>query len=208
MGLGKSLQVVTLIHTLLTHPRLLNKGTRANIPARIIDKILLIVPVNTLENWKAEFQKWLINIPKILIYDFTSTNYSARKELTKRWEKSGGVMLVTHDTLSRTMDSQKDTATSAYLKHMFLRPGPDAVFIDEGHLMLKSRNTKISKVLFSMETPRRVVLTGTPLQNNLLEFYRMVHWINPGCLGTETQFEKKFASKIMMSLSVSFFDEQ
>jgi SNF2 family DNA or RNA helicase len=202
MGLGKSLQVVTLIHTLLTHPRLLNRSTCVNVRARIIDKILLIVPVNTLQNWKAEFTKWLIHIPKIIVYDFSSTKINARTELTKRWEKSGGVMLVTQDTFSR-IDFRKDEATSIYFKQMFLSPGPEAVFIDEGHLMLKSKNTKISKVLFSMETPRRVVLTGTPLQNNLHEFYYMTNWIKPGCLGTEAQFEKKFVSKIMPSLMVS-----
>lgn len=111
-------------------------------------------------------------------------------------------MLVTQDTFSR-IDFRKDEATSIYFKQMFLSPGPEAVFIDEGHLMLKSKNTKISKVLFSMETPRRVVLTGTPLQNNLNEFYYMTNWIKPGCLGTEAQFEKKFVSKIMPSLMVS-----
>jgi len=197
MGLGKSLQVVTLIHTLQTHPRLI----RNNRP--IIDRILLIVPVNTLENWKAEFKKWLTNIPKIVLYDFTSTAQNSRKRLSERWEKSGGIMLVTQDTLSRAIKSKKNEDTAACYKRVFITPGPDALFIDEGHLMLKNRNTGISKVLFSMATPRRIVLTGTPLQNNLLEFYQMANWVDKGCLGTEAEFEKKFASKIMTSLTVS-----
>jgi SNF2 family DNA or RNA helicase len=67
--------------------------------------------------------------------------------------------------------------------------------------MLKNKKSEISKVLSSMATPRRIVLTGTPLQNNLLEFYRMADWIRPGCLGSESAFEKKFALKIMSSLT-------
>lgn len=58
-----------------------------------------------------------------------------------------------------------------------------------------------------MKTSRRIVLTGTPLQNNLTEFYRMADWIRPGCLGTELQFERKFESPIMSSLTSDASDE-
>ena len=67
--------------------------------------------------------------------------------------------------------------------------------------MLKNKKSEISTALSSMATTRRIVLTGTPLQNNLLEFHRMADWIRPGCLGTELEFEKKFATKIMNSLT-------
>ncbi len=66
--------------------------------------------------------------------------------------------------------------------------------------MLKNSKSEISKSLSTIATPRRIVLTGTPLQNNLLEFYRMANWIRPGCLQSESAFEKKFATKIMESL--------
>jgi len=78
-----------------------------------------------------------------------------------------------------------------------------AVVIDEGHIMLKNNKSGISKALSSIKTPRRIALTGTPLQNNLIEYYRMAEWIRPGCLGTEAEFEKKYVSKIMTSLTVS-----
>ena len=48
-----------------------------------------------------------------------------------------------------------------------------------------------------MKTTRRVVLTGTPLSNNLFEFYRMSDWISPGCLGPESKFESKYEKNIM-----------
>ena len=232
MGLGKSIQVVALIHTLLTHPRLV-RNVHQDVPNRIIKCILLIVPVNTLVNWKTEFDKWTMNLPNFILYDFSSTGKASRRILAQRWEETGGVMLITHDTLSRAC---KETRKDYNFHRYFQSPGADgeadvhihiheylcilepdtehlsdlpfflstAVIIDEGHIMLKNNRTGISKALGAIKTSRRIVLTGTPLQNNLIEFYRMADWIRPGCLGTESQFEKEYALTIMDSLTVSF----
>jgi transcriptional regulator ATRX len=69
--------------------------------------------------------------------------------------------------------------------------------------MLKNKKSEISKALSALQTKRRIALTGTPLQNNLTEYYRMADWIKPGCLGSETSFESKFSNPIMDSLVVS-----
>ncbi len=66
--------------------------------------------------------------------------------------------------------------------------------------MLKSNKTDISKVLYSLETRRRIALTGTPMQNSLIEYYHMANWVKPGCLGTEQSFERKFAIPIMRGM--------
>lgn len=50
----------------------------------------------------------------------------------------------------------------------FFFPGPDFVVCDEGHI-LRKEGSYISKALSALRTKRRVVLTGTPLQNNLVE---------------------------------------
>ena len=69
--------------------------------------------------------------------------------------------------------------------------------------MLKNKKSDLSKLLFSTQTKRRVLLTGTPLQNNIMEYYNMLDWANPGCLGTEMEFENKYHSGIMDTLNVS-----
>ncbi len=79
------------------------------------------------------------------------------------------------------------------------------VILDEAHLMLKSNTTENSKMLLAMETPRRIALTGTPFQNNLFEYYRMIDWIRPGCLAkSESEFGRTYVDKITSSMTVSF----
>ncbi len=79
------------------------------------------------------------------------------------------------------------------------------VILDEAHYQLKNNKSEISKVLAKIQTPRRIALTGTPMQNNLLEYYRMTNWISPGCLcKSEQEFERSYNREIMSSLAVCF----
>ena len=82
------------------------------------------------------------------------------------------------------------------LQAMF-NPGPDIVVLDEVHSMLKSSTTNIYRVLCGLNTRLRLGLTGSPIQNNLYEYFRMASWVRPNCLGTESNFTKKFHDPIM-----------
>ena len=89
------------------------------------------------------------------------------------------------------------------------KPGPDILVCDEGHV-LKNDRTKLFKALFEIETKRRILLTGTPLQNNLKEYYILVNFLRPGFLGDRDYFKKEFDEPIRKGISkVNFkiFDE-
>lgn len=67
--------------------------------------------------------------------------------------------------------------------------------------MLKN-SSKISSALSSVMTRRRIALTGSPIQNNLLEYYRMVSWVRPGVLGnSESAFDREYSIPIMAGLA-------
>jgi len=211
MGLGKSFQAVCLLHTLLTHPALVRTNGK-----RIVHTALLIAPVNTLANWETEFEKWVgassgRSIPGVLFYTWNESKH--RKGIVKEWHERGGILCVSTEKYASAckdyldMDKRKPNtkqATSknsaeedAFLRAALFQPGPDIVVLDEVHSMLKSSSTLICKVLYSLGTRLRLGLTGSPIQNNLFEYYRMASWVKPNCLGSEAQFTKKYHEPIM-----------
>jgi SNF2 family DNA or RNA helicase len=85
--------------------------------------------------------------------------------------------------------AEKIKADQAEARKYLMRPGPDVVIADEAHT-IKDPTTKINVALSSIATKRRVALTGSPLQNNLEEYWCMVNWVHPRFLGTMKEFRK------------------
>ncbi|KAL3252394.1 hypothetical protein MRX96_017707 [Rhipicephalus microplus] len=65
------------------------------------------------------------------------------------------------------------------------------VICDEGH-RLKNCENQTYHALNGLQTRRRVLLSGTPIQNDLLEYFSLIHFVNQGILGTAQEFKKKF----------------
>jgi SNF2 family DNA or RNA helicase len=87
--------------------------------------------------------------------------------------------------------AEKIKVDQAEARKYLMRPGPDVVIADEAHT-IKDPTTKINVALSSIATKRRVALTGSPLQNNLEEYWCMVNWVHPRFLGTMKEFRKRF----------------
>lgn len=178
MGLGKSFTTIALLHTLFYNPSLVdNNGTA------LIRTALLVVPVNTIASWKHEINKWTKK--RILIFELQTVTAKSgiRPMVVDQWFTKGGVLLVSKDAF------QKYTKDHP----MLLSPGPDILVLDEAHLMLSNKSNVIYKALEGIKTKRRLLLTGSPFQNNTMEYYRMIHFMRPGILDTsESAFEKEF----------------
>ena len=74
--------------------------------------------------------------------------------------------------------------------------GPDLVVADEAHI-IKDPKARISEVLKGIRTERRVALTGSPVQNNLMEYYFMVSWAKPLHLGRPKTFKEQFVMLVL-----------
>lgn len=175
MGLGKTLQTIALLWTLL-------KQNPIHGSEGVIKKALIVCPVTLIVNWKKEFRKWLGNErlgvfvadgQKIKLTDFTHG-------------KSYSVMIIGYEKLRSVQDELKKGG------------GIDIVVADEGH-RLKTAQNKSAQAIRSLNTPMRVILSGTPIQNDLSEFFVMVDFVNPGLLGTANTFKKEFEAPILKS---------
>lgn len=70
------------------------------------------------------------------------------------------------------------------------------VLCDEGHRLKNSEN-QTYQALMGLNAKRRVLLSGTPIQNDLLEYFSLVHFVNEGILGTAQEFRKRFENPIL-----------
>ncbi|CAH1101909.1 unnamed protein product [Psylliodes chrysocephalus] len=70
------------------------------------------------------------------------------------------------------------------------------VLCDEGH-RLKNCENQTYRALMGLKAKRRVLLSGTPIQNDLLEYFSLIHFVNEGLLGNASEFKKKFENYIL-----------
>ena len=175
MGLGKTLQTIALLWTLIKQ----NPIYRA---APVVKKALVVCPVSVIKNWKKEFNKWLrhTNLGVLIFEDPKTTRLSMFDG------KVYNVMIIGYERLRSIADDLAD--------HHDI----DIVICDEGH-RLKTVKNKSAKAIESLNTARRVILSGTPIQNDLGEFYAMVNFVNDGCLGSAKSFAKDFENPILKS---------
>jgi DNA repair and recombination protein RAD54B len=175
MGLGKTLQTIALIWTLLKQNPIHGLGG-------VIKKALIVCPVTLMDNWKREFNKWLGN-QNIGVFVADGQNIRLSDFTHGR---SYSVMIIGYEKLRSVQDELKKGG------------GIDIVIADEGH-RLKTKENKAAQAIKNLDTPMRVVLSGTPMQNDLSEFFVMVDFVNPGLLGTYSTFKKEFELPIMKS---------
>lgn len=189
MGLGKTLQVVTFLHTLLLCEKL-NFSTA-----------LVVAPLNTVLNWVNEFEKWQEGMKDEESLEVTELATVKRPQerayILQRWQEDGGIMIIGYEmyrnlTQGRNIKSKKLKET---FQKTLVDPGPDFVICDEGHI-LKNEASAVSKAMNSIKTRRRIILTGTPLQNNLIEYHCMVNFIKENLLGSVKEFRNRFINPI------------
>ena len=81
------------------------------------------------------------------------------------------------------------------------------ILCDEGHRLKNSEN-QTYQALSNSTAKRRVLLSGTPIQNDLLEYFSLVHFVNSGILGTAQEFKKKFETPILRGRDADATDKQ
>ncbi|KAK9106448.1 hypothetical protein Syun_022459 [Stephania yunnanensis] len=178
MGLGKTVQAITYL-TLLKH---LNNDPGPH---------LIVCPASVLENWEREFRRWC---PSFSVLQYHGAGRAAyAKELTSL-SKAGlpppfNVLLVCYSMFERHSMQQKDD------RKLLKRWRWSCVLMDEAHA-LKDKNSYRWKNLMSVaqNANQRLMLTGTPLQNDLHELWSLLEFIMPDLFATGGVDLKKLLS--------------
>ncbi|KAJ4944066.1 hypothetical protein JOQ06_012613 [Pogonophryne albipinna] len=168
MGLGKTIQTIALITYLMEHKRL--NGA-----------YLIIVPLSTLSNWVYEFDKWAPTVVKV---SYKGSPAARRAFVPQLHSGKFNVLLTTYEYII------KDKQVLAKIRWKYM-------IVDEGHRM-KNHHCKLTQVLNTHYlAPRRVLLTGTPLQNKLPELWALLNFLLPtifkSCITFEQWFNAPFA---------------
>ncbi|XP_058769636.1 probable ATP-dependent DNA helicase CHR12 isoform X2 [Vicia villosa] len=180
MGLGKTIQTISLIAHLLEY-----KG--------VTGPHLIVAPKAVLPNWIIEFSSWAPSI-KVILYD---GRMDERKAIKEEFSGEGkfNVMITHYDLIMR------DKAFLKKIKWNYL-------IVDEGH-RLKNHESVLAKTLDnSYNIQRRLLLTGTPIQNSLQELWSLLNFLLPNIFNSVQNFEDWFNAPFADRVDVSLSDEE
>ncbi|KAL2760284.1 hypothetical protein ACRALDRAFT_2096563 [Sodiomyces alcalophilus JCM 7366] len=170
MGLGKTVQVISLI-ALLREEEYLGPH-------------LVIAPLSTLSNWINEFKRWCPSIPAILFH-------GTPQERAKMWKTK----VAKHLDRGRPTEKFPVVCTSYEIllreKASLSKVNWGFIIIDEGHRM-KNFESKLFRELRTFSSATRMLITGTPLQNNLRELWSLLHFLLPAIFTDWDAFESWF----------------
>ncbi|KAI0863242.1 SNF2 family N-terminal domain-containing protein [Xylaria cubensis] len=177
MGLGKTCQVISIIaHLVGTYDK--KSGNARPWP------FLVVVPPSVCENWMAEFERFA---PQLNICPYLGKD---RRNMDPDDARNNHVILTSYSQVERAKEDLR------WLQDL----EPYAAIFDEGH-KLKNRKNLIYKQMMRVPTQWRLILSGTPVQNNLKELLTLLHFVEPDLFGDEifeqldTIFEAKVPNK-------------
>jgi SWI/SNF-related matrix-associated actin-dependent regulator of chromatin subfamily A member 5 len=163
MGLGKTVQSIALF------AHLLDQGMRG--------PHIVVAPKSTLPNWTSEAERWCPSL----------------RTFTLIGSKDERALLIDEVIKPRKFDLILTSFEGAIIEKSALRPVRwHCLVVDEAH-RLKNEESKLSTVLRAYSAEKRVLLTGTPLQNNLHELWSLLNFLRPDVFTPETDFVSLFA---------------
>ncbi|ETI47839.1 hypothetical protein F443_07983 [Phytophthora nicotianae P1569] len=184
MGLGKTLQSITLMYTLLM--------TGMDMKPTV-NRAIVVCPTSLVKNWDDEIIKWLHGrVKTVALYEakretvIKGINQFIEGSKRPRPGFSAQVLIISYETFRMHVQKFADTPACCEL-----------LICDEAH-RLKNANSQINKALSSLACRKRVLLSGTPMQNDLEEFFAMVDFTNPNILGTPSEFRKNYLGPILI----------
>ncbi|KAI8807434.1 SNF2 family N-terminal domain-containing protein [Cladochytrium replicatum] len=192
MGLGKTLQCIALLWTLLKQSEEAGKPT--------VEKAIIVCPSSLVRNWANELKKWL---GENRIRPMTCDNKTSKEQTIKNLEQFAcakgrsvvyPVLIISYESLRGYSNVIKNSQIGLIL-------------CDEGH-RLKNAESQTYIALNGLNAQRRVILSGTPIQNDLTEYFSLINFAIPNILGSNSEFRKHFELPILRGRDADATDSE
>jgi ATP-dependent DNA helicase len=167
MGLGKTVQAISMIAFFKDK--------------NISGPFLIAAPLSTINNWIDEFARWTPEIKTIMYHGSKEERAEMRRKYMKMQDQQKFEFPVVCTSYEICMNDRKFLANYKWRY----------IIVDEGH-RLKNMNCKLIKELLTYNSANRLLITGTPLQNNIAELWSLLHFLLPEVFNDLDSFESWF----------------
>ncbi|GJP97568.1 hypothetical protein CBS63078_9309 [Aspergillus niger] len=173
MGLGKTVQAISLIAFFKEK--------------NISGPFLIAAPLSTVSNWVDEFAKWTPEIKTVLYHGTRDERATIRRKFMNMKDQRSADFPVVCTSYEICMNDRKFLAQYQWRY----------IIVDEGH-RLKNMNCKLIKELLTYNSANRLLITGTPLQNNITELWSLLHFLLPEIFNDLNSFQSWFDFSSML----------
>lgn len=203
MGLGKTIQIIAFVAGL-------------HYSGKLNGPVLIVCPATVMTQWVNEFHTWWPPLRTMVLHSIGS-GMAGKNAKEEDFEAQLDLEAEEEDTnVKKTIQSVRNAVNSKHLIDTLIQKGHilitsyvglriyedqllninwGYVVLDEGH-KIKNPNSNITVLSKRLRTHNRVILSGTPIQNNLIELWSLFDFIFPGRLGTLPIFQEEFEEPI------------
>ncbi|ORM40495.1 Protein CHROMATIN REMODELING 8 [Babesia sp. Xinjiang] len=180
MGLGKTITVLSFLSALIFS----EDSKKIDLGGGL--EVLIVCPITLISQWIDEMGIWAPSFKPVVFHGSLGT-YNKRSMLTKKKSARNTCLITSYETLRAHVDHINEHRWSY-------------VILDEGQ-KIRNPDAAVTLAVKTLGTPHRLLLSGSPIQNNLIEFWSLLDFVAPGHLGTLPLFIEQFVSPIMRTNS-------
>ncbi|XP_018430292.1 PREDICTED: DNA excision repair protein ERCC-6 [Nanorana parkeri] len=180
MGLGKTIQIIAFLAG-LSYSRIRTRGSDYRYEG--LGPSIIVCPATVMHQWVKEFHAWWPQLRVAILHE-TGSFAGKKVKLIGEIGESRGILITSYSNMRLVQeDLQK------YNWHY--------IILDEGH-KIRNPNAAVTLACKQFRTPHRIILSGSPMQNNLRELWSLFDFVFPGKLGTLPVFMEQFSVPITM----------
>lgn len=178
MGLGKTLQTICIVAS--DHHMRAEEFAKTQAPDQRKMPSLIVCPPTLSGHWQQEIRTYAPFLNAVAYVGPPSERNKHRAKLTE-----ADIVITSYDICRNDVE-------------VFAPYTWNYCVLDEGHL-IKNPKAKVTQAVKRIASNHRLILSGTPIQNNVLELWSLFDFLMPGFLGTEKMFQDRFAKPIAAS---------